>query len=409
VKICVVGSGAREHALAAALSESAEVVVAPGNPGMEGLKCTPAPPEQVEADLWVVGPEAPLVEGLADRIRARGGLVFGPGADGARLEGSKVWAKELLVAAKVPTATGQAFANLQDALRHLRATPGPWVVKADGLAGGKGVLVTSSLREAEADVEAKLTGRAFGDAGRRVLVEEALEGEELSLMAVADGRSAYPMAPARDFKRLGDGDVGPNTGGMGAYSPVPSTGDYLVGEVMERAVLPTLHALRRRGIDYRGALYAGLMLTEDGPKVLEFNVRFGDPEAQVLFPRWSGDVASTLAAAAGGRLSDRDAPGFSTSSAVCVVLASPGYPEAPKAGARVEGLEQAKDVKGARVFTAGVAKDDGGHLVTAGGRVLSVVGTGTSLPEARQVAYRAAGMVSWPDMVYRTDIAAGVR
>jgi phosphoribosylamine--glycine ligase len=409
VKICVVGSGAREHAIAAALAASSEVVVAPGNPGMEGLARTSAPPEQVEADLWVIGPEAPLVDGLADRLRARGGLVFGPGADGARLEGSKVWAKELLLAAKVPTAMGQAFADLEEALHYLRSVPGPWVIKADGLAGGKGVLVTSSFREARADVEAKLSGRAFGDAGRRVLIEQALEGEELSLIALSDGRNAYPMAPARDFKRVGDGDMGPNTGGMGAYSPVPPADDRLIGQVMERAILPTLHALRKRGVDYRGALYAGLMLTEEGPKVLEFNVRFGDPEAQVLFPRWDGDVAAALAQAAEGKLSERDAPSFSATAAVCVVLASPGYPGAPKTGARVEGLARAREVPGVSVFAAGVAKDEGGALVTAGGRVLSVVGTGPSLPEARQVAYKAVGMVSWPEMVYRTDIAAGVR
>jgi len=407
VRICVVGSGAREHALAAALSESADVVVAPGNAGMEGFELASGPPELVDADLWVVGPEAPLVAGLADRVRARGGLVFGPGADGARLEGSKIWAKELLVAAKVPTAAGQAFSELPAALHYLRTTPGPWAVKADGLAAGKGVLVTSSLRDAEADVEAKLGG-SFGEAGRRVLIEQALEGEELSLIAVCDGRRAYPMAPARDFKRLGDGGTGPNTGGMGAYSPVPSADDHLVGQVMERAILPTLHALGRRGIDFRGALYAGLMLTEDGPKVLEFNVRFGDPEAQVLLPRWDGDLAATLAAAAQGRLSDHDAPSFSTSAAVCVVLASPGYPAAPKLGARVEGLEQAREVAGASVLCAGVARAEQGGLVTAGGRVLSVVGTGPSLPDARRVAYRAVGMLSWPDMVYRTDIAGDV-
>jgi len=409
MKICVVGSGAREHAIATALAKSADVVVAPGNPGMEGLARTGAPPEQVEADLWVVGPEAPLVEGLADRVRARGGLVFGPGADGARLEGSKAWAKELLLAAKVPTAAGQAFTDLQSALHYLRTTPGPWAIKADGLAGGKGVLVTSSLREAEADVAAKITGRAFGDAGRRVLIEEALEGDELSLIAVSDGRDAYPMAPARDYKRAGDAGTGPNTGGMGAHSPVPAADDRLVGQVMERALLPTLHALRRRGIDYRGALYAGLMLTEEGPKVLEFNVRFGDPEAQVLFPRWNGDVAATLAGAAEGKLASHDAPAFYDNAAVCVVLASPGYPEAPKTGARIDGLDAAREVPGAAVYAAGVASGEGGALVTAGGRVLSVVGTAPDLPAARQLAYRAAGMVSWPDMVYRTDIAGDAR
>ena len=405
MKICVVGSGGREHALAVAIAKTAQVVVAPGNAGMEGVARWDAPPEQIEADLWVVGPEVPLVEGLADRIRARGGLVFGPGADGARLEGSKAWMKDLLFAAKVPTASSKVFAELAGALQHLRATPGPWAIKTDGLAGGKGVLVTGSQREAEKDVTAKLSGNAFGDAGRRVVIEEALEGEELSLIAVCDGRDAYPMEPARDYKRLADGDEGPNTGGMGAYSPVPFAGDQLVGQVMERAILPTLHALRKRGIDYRGALYAGLMVTEEGPKVLEFNVRFGDPEAQVLLPRWQGDIAESLACAARGRLSSADAPSFSKTEAACVVLAAPGYPEAPQAGAVIEGIDKARDVPGAIVYAAGVDQREG-QLVTAGGRVLNVVGTGSDLGSAREVAYRAADMVSWPDMVYRTDIAS---
>lgn len=408
MKVCVVGSGGREHALAGSLARTADVVLAPGNPGMTEFARTGAPPEHVEADLWVIGPEAPLVEGLADKIRAKGGLVFGPGPDGARLEGSKIWMKDLLAAAKVPTAASKAFAELGDALRHLRTTPGPWAIKTDGLAAGKGVLVTASLREAERDVEEKLSGRAFGDAGRRVVIEEALSGRELSLMAICDGRDAFPLEAARDYKPVGDGDAGANTGGMGAFSPVPFAGDPLVGEVMERAVLPTLHALRKREIEYRGTLYAGLMLTEEGPKVLEFNVRFGDPEAQVLLPRWEGDVAAALAGAAMGRLSGADAPTFLKTAAVCVVLASPGYPEEPRTGAPIQGLEQAREVPGAIVYSAGVAEGAGGGLVTGGGRVLNVVGTGPDLPEARRVAYRAAGMVTWPDMVHRTDIAACV-
>ncbi|MGH9105842.1 MAG: phosphoribosylamine--glycine ligase, partial [Acidimicrobiales bacterium] len=354
MRVCVVGSGGREHALAAALAETSDVVVTPGNPGMEGLTLTEAPPERVEADLWVVGPEAPLVDGLADRVRARGGLVFGPGADGARLEGSKAWMKEILVAARVPTASYQAFGEPGPALQYLRAVPGPWAVKADGLAAGKGVLVTSRFDEAAGDVQAKLSGKAFGDAGRRVLIEEVLEGKELSVIALCDGRRAYPLAAVQDFKRVGDGGAGANTGGMGAYSPVPFAGDDVVGQVMERAVLPTLHALGKRGIDYRGALYAGIMLSEDGPKVLEFNVRFGDPEAQVLLPRWNGDVTQSLAAAASGALFDHNAPAFSGTAAVCVVLATPGYPEAPRPGAVIEGLEEARRVAGARVYAAGV-------------------------------------------------------
>jgi len=401
----VVGSGGREHALAVALAETAEVVVVPGNPGMEGFERFDGPAERVEADLWVIGPEAPLVEGLADRVRGRGGLAFGPGADGARLEGSKAWMKELLVAARVPTAEWRTFADPEPARQYLRAVPGPWAIKTDGLAAGKGVLVTGSRDEATRDVLAKLSGAAFGDAGRRVVIEEALSGPELSVIAICDGRRAYPLAAAQDFKRAGDGGTGPNTGGMGAYSPVPFAGEELMGQVMERAILPTLHALHKRGIMYRGALYAGIMLTEDGLKVLEFNVRFGDPEAQVLLPRWRGDVVASLTAAAQGALSDQNAPAFSTDAAVCVVLATPGYPDAPRPGAHIEGLEEARSVPGVRVYAAGVEEGPAGHLVTAGGRVLDVVGTGPDVAEARRLAYRAAGMVSWPDMVYRSDIA----
>ena len=405
MRVCVVGSGGREHAIAAALARSADVVLAPGNPGMDGFERTDVSPEQVEADLWVIGPEVPLVDGLADRVRARGGLVFGPGADGARLEGSKAWMKDLLFAARVPTAASRTFSEEAPALEYLASLPGPWVVKTDGLAAGKGVLVTSSRREAEADIRSKLSGAAFGDAGRRVVVEEALDGPELSVIAVCDGKRAYPLAAAQDFKRVGDGGTGPNTGGMGAYSPVPFADDEVVGQVMERAVLPTLHALRKRGIDYRGALYAGLMLTEDGPKVLEFNARFGDPEAQVLFTRWEGDVVGALAGAAEGALSDVDEPRFSAQASVCVVLAAPGYPEAPRTGAVIEGIEAARAVPGASLYAAGVGRDAGGRLVTAGGRVLNAVGTGADLAEARRLAYRVAGMVSWPDMVLRSDIA----
>jgi phosphoribosylamine--glycine ligase len=405
MRVCVVGSGGREHALAVALSATSDVVVAPGNPGMAGLERSAAPPERIEADLWVIGPEQPLVEGLADRIRGRGGLVFGPGADGARLEGSKAWMKEVLVAARVPTAESRTFDDLEPALRYLGAVPGPWAIKTDGLAAGKGVLVTGSREEAARDVEAKLSGRAFGDAGRRVVIEEALSGREISVIAVCDGRRAYPLDCAQDYKRLGDAGTGPNTGGMGAYSPVPFGSGEVVGQVMERAILPTLHALFKRGIVYRGALYAGVMLTEEGPKVLEFNARFGDPETQVLLPRWDGDVTAALAAAASGALSDDHAPDFSGLAAVCVVLAAPGYPDKPEAGAPIEGLDEAREVPGAHVYAAGVAQGTDGALVTAGGRVLNVVGTGGDLAEARRLAYRTAAMVRWPGMVSRSDIA----
>jgi phosphoribosylamine--glycine ligase len=403
MKVCVVGSGGREHALAVALARTAEVVVCPGNPGMAalGVECVAGPPSSVGADLYVIGPEAPLVEGLADEMRARGALVFGPGADGARLEGSKAWMKEVLADAGVPTAGYGSFTEVGPAVEFLRSLPGPWVVKTDGLAAGKGVLVTADREEAEGDVRAKLSGESFGPAGRTIVIEEYLEGTELSVMAICDGRTAWPLAPAQDFKRVGNGDRGPNTGGMGAYSPVP-VAEGIVPEVMAGAVQPTLDALAARGIDYRGVLYAGLMLTEDGPRVLEFNVRFGDPETQVVLPRWEGDIAGVLAAAAAGRLHEVAPPQFSPQAAVCVVLAAPGYPSAPQLGSPIAGLVTAAALPGVQLYCAGV----GEGLVTAGGRVLGVGATAPGIDAARRRAYGAVSAVSWPGMHYRTDIAA---
>jgi phosphoribosylamine--glycine ligase len=401
MKVCVVGGGGREHALATALARTAEVVVTPGNPGIPGS--TADPPEAITADLFVVGPETPLVDGLADRLRAAGRLVFGPGADGAHLEGSKAWMKEVLHQAGVPTAAYGAFGEPEPAIAFLRSLPGPWVVKTDGLAAGKGVLVTDSLDEAEADVRAKLAGTAFGDAGRRVVVEEWLDGPELSLLCVCDGRRAVPLAPAQDFKRLGDGDAGPNTGGMGAYSPVPVAGPEVVAEVLARAVEPTLAALQARGIDYRGVLYAGLMLTAAGPKVVEYHVRFGDPEAQAVLPRYTGDLAALLAEAAAGELVT--APAFDDRAAVTVVLAAEGYPRSPRTGDVIEGLDKADAMDDVTVFRAGVDCDEAGRLVTAGGRVLTVTALGDDLAAARATAYDAVSAISWPGMHYRTDIA----
>ncbi|HEX2273756.1 MAG TPA: phosphoribosylamine--glycine ligase [Acidimicrobiales bacterium] len=402
MRVCVVGSGGREHALREALSRTAGVVVTPGNPGIPGSVA--APPEEIEADLYVIGPEAPLVAGLADRLRARGTLVLGPGADGARLEGSKAWMKEVLVEAGVPTARHAVFTEAEPAAAFLRTLGPPYVVKTDGLAGGKGVLVTESLDEAVADAAEKLAGRSFGDAGRRVVIEEGLSGPELSVLCVCDGTRAVALAPAQDFKRLGDGDTGPNTGGMGAYSPVPAAGPEVVAEVVERAVHPTLAALRARGIDYRGVLYAGLMLTAEGPKVLEYNVRFGDPEAQVVLPRFTGDLATLLAEAAAGRL--RSDPAFSDDAAVTVVAACEGYPSAPRTGDVIEGVDEVAALSDATVFYAGVARGPDGRLRTAGGRVLAVTAVGRSLADSRERAYRAIDHLSWPGMQYRRDIAA---
>jgi phosphoribosylamine--glycine ligase len=406
MRVCVLGAGGREHALAHVLARTAEVVVTPGNPGtaLPGrIASTPAPPEEIEADLFVIGPEAPLVAGMADRLRADGRLVLGPGADGARLEGSKAWMKQILGEAGVPTAGYETFTDLDAALRHLAATAPPYVIKTDGLAAGKGVLVTDSLAEAAADVEAKLSGRAFGAAGHRIVIEEGLTGHELSLLVLCDGQRVLPLAPAQDFKRVGDGDLGPNTGGMGAYSPVPMAGPEIVDAVVEQAVEPLVAALRRRGIDYRGVLYAGLMLTPMGPKVVEYNVRFGDPEAQVVLPRLDGDVAGLLADAAAGRL--RGDASFTDDACVTVVLAAAGYPSAPRRGDVITGLDDASAVDGVMLFHAGTATDEKGQLMTAGGRVLDVTAMGSTLAVARQRAYEAAGRVHWSGVHYRHDVA----
>jgi phosphoribosylamine-glycine ligase len=337
VKVCVVGSGGREHALAVALGRNAEVVVTPGNAGIPGS--TNERPEDIDADLFVIGPETPLVEGLADYLRGAGRLVFGPGSAGAQLEGSKTWMKGLLRAASVPTARYGAFAEVEPALAFLSDLPGPFVVKTDGLAAGKGVLVTDSYDEAAADVRAKLSGQAFGDAGRRVVIEEHLDGPELSLLCVCDGQRAVPLAPAQ------------------------------------------------------------------GPKVLEYNVRFGDPEAQVVLPRYAGNLSELLEEAASGRLESE--PQFDDRAAVTVVCATEGYPLHPRTGDVIEGLDAADAIDGVLVFRAGVALDDAGRLVTAGGRVLAVTGLGDDLAAARATAYEAVSRISWPGMHYRTDIAAG--
>jgi phosphoribosylamine--glycine ligase len=399
-----------------ALGRTADVVVTPGNPGIRGttpeghtITSVATSAEDIEADLFVIGPEAPLVDGLADRLRHSGKLVFGPGAEGARLEGSKAFMKQVLAEAGVPTARFGVFADPAAAKAYLRTLPGPWVVKTDGLAAGKGVLVTDSMADAEADIDAKLSGHAFGDAGRRVVIEEGLTGEECSLLVLCDGERLAPLAPAQDFKRRDDLDLGPNTGGMGAYSPVPFIDDALVPRLVDQAVAPLVAALRARGIDYRGVLYAGLMLTPAGPKVLEFNVRFGDPETQVVLARLDGDLTGLLAAAAAGRMTT--VPRFTGDAAVCVVMASEGYPESPRTGDAIVGLDAASCLPGVTVHHAGTAPAPpspgaaDGTVVTAGGRVLGVTALGDTLAEARSRAYRGVSAISWPGAHARSDIA----
>jgi phosphoribosylamine---glycine ligase len=419
MKVLVVGSGAREHALALACARSADVVVAPGRGAMSAsvvdghtISISPAPPEEVEADLVVIGPEAPLVAGLADRLRAKGRAVVGPGHDGARLEGSKAFMKELCSAANIPTARFAIFDRLDAAIDHLRSSRGPYVIKTDGLAGGKGVFVTDDLSAAERDVQDKLCGAAFGDAGRRVVIEEALAGAEVSLLALCDGRQAVPFPVARDFKRVGDGDEGPNTGGMGAFSPVPGVSDTVVSDAMDRIVEPALAELARRGVEYRGVLYAGLMLTDDGVKLIEFNVRFGDPEAEVVVPRLDCDVVGLFAAAASGHPSDEIRA--IDDAAVCVVIAAPGYPVSPQTGDVIDGIKDAEGVAGVMVFHAGTERGRDGVIRSAGGRVLAVTACALNLKDARQRAYEAVERIRFPSATYRRDIAdnltpAGVR
>lgn len=400
MRVCVVGSGGREHGLAVALSRTADVVVTPGNPGIPGSSA--APPTEIEADLFVVGPEQPLVEGLADRLRSTGRSVLGPGADAARIEGSKEYMKSVAADAGVPTARYGAFSDVEPARAFLSTLPGLYVVKTDGLAAGKGVLVTESLDEAVDDVRAKLSGSAFGDAGRRVVIEEGLSGPEVSVFAVCDGSRAVALPPAQDFKRVDDGDRGPNTGGMGAWSPVPFGGPRLAEDVIADFVEPTLDALRRRGADYRGVLYVGLMITPQGPKLVEYNVRLGDPDGQVSVLRVTSDLAALLAEAAVGKL--RSSVTTTDDAAVVVVAASEGYPASPRTGDVIEGLAAARAVRGATILCAGVAAGAAGGLVTAGGRVLDVVGQGPDVASARARAYEALSHISWPGLHHRTDI-----
>ena len=408
----VIGSGAREHALAWALAKSSDVIVTPGNPGIaaHGIACVDTPATELDADLFVIGPDQQVVDGLADDLRAQGKTVVGPGADGAQLEGSKAYLKEFLASANVPSAAYGVFDDENAALAFLRTMKPPFVIKTDGLAAGKGVLVTLDIEEASNDVREKLSGRAFAGAGRTVIIEEGLDGPECSMMVLCDGTNVTALAPSQDFKRLGDGDAGANTGGMGAYAPMASLSPSQVDDIMERIVAPTVRELRRRDIDYRGVLYAGIMLTSDGPKILEYNARFGDPETQVLVPLYGDGFFDLMLRVAEGRLEDA-APEV-RGAAVTVILASHGYPQSPRKGDVIVGLgadgQLARAVEGVTIFHAGTAIDADGRFVTAGGRVLAVTGVGETLVEARRRAYDAASLITFEGRVMRNDIALAV-
>jgi phosphoribosylamine---glycine ligase len=410
VKTLVIGTGGREHALARALARDpgvTEVHAAPGNPGMAAIatlhdvdpldgRSVAALAASLGVDLVVVGPEAPLVAGVADAVRAAGIAAFGPSGEAARLEGSKAFAKEVMEAAGVPTARAFVCTTPEQAAAALDEFGPPYVVKDDGLAAGKGVVVTG-------DREAALS-HAAGCA--RVVIEEFLDGPEVSLFGITDGVTVYPLQPAQDFKRIFDRDQGPNTGGMGAYTPLPWAPAGLVEEVLATVLQPTVDELARRGIPFSGLLYAGLALTSRGVKVVEFNVRFGDPETQPLLALLESPLGGLLMAAATGDLASVPAPVFADGAAVGVVMASRGYPASSSSGDLISGIPAAESLPGVHVIQAGTALRDG-ELVTAGGRVLAVVGTGLDQDAARAAAYAGVACISFDGAQHRTDIAAG--
>lgn len=420
MRVLVVGGGGREHALVWKLAQNLTVdrlFAAPGNAGIaREATCVPIPADEVKAlasfverervDLTVVGPETPLVAGLADELASRGQPVFGPSRAAARIEGSKAWAKELCERYGIPAARSRTFTELDPAVEYLDAFDPPYVVKADGLAAGKGVTVAEDRKAAVAALEASLVERAFGDAGSRVLVEEFLSGREVSAFALTDGRDVLPLVMAQDFKRVGDGDSGPNTGGMGACCPVPFVDEATASRIWDEVLVRAVRAMDSEGVRYQGVLYAGLMLTAEGPKLLEFNCRFGDPETQVVVPRLRSDLGELLLACVEGNLSNYKTH-WSQETCVTVVLASGGYPGAYDTGVEIAGLEAAAEVEGVIIFHAGTDERQS-RVVTSGGRVLSVSGLGATPAAARARAYEACSRISFEGMHYRKDIAERV-
>lgn len=414
--ILVVGSGGREHAMCEALAKSKrqpKLYCAPGNAGIAQLaECIDIKAEDVpglikwckehKPGLVVIGPEIPLCMGLADELLKDGLQVFGPTKDGAQMEGSKDFTKKLLLDNGIPTAKAATFTDYEGALSYVRAQGAPIVIKADGLAAGKGVTVCETVAQAEAALEESMNKKVFGAAGNKVVIEEFLEGEEASILAFVDGESIVPMVSAQDHKRVFDGDKGPNTGGMGAYSPAPVVTTKLSAEILEKIFMPTVAALKRMGIVYKGVLYAGLMITKDGPKVIEYNCRFGDPETQVVLPRLKTDFVNICMAVAQGKLSHLKIE-WDERPAACVVMASEGYPGNYPKGKAIQGLEKAGQITDAYVYHAGTSLKDG-QVVTSGGRVLCVTGLGKDIRAAIETAYKGVSEIRFDGGHYRKDI-----
>lgn len=411
----MLGSGGREHALAWKLAQSPKLTklfASPGNPGIaEHAEIVEIKDGDHRAtidfclkktiELVVIGPETPLVDGLADNLRTMGFAVFGPNKEAAQLEGSKGFTKDLCAEANIPTARYERFSSAEAAIPALADFGLPVVIKADGLAAGKGVVIAETREDAEAAVEGMFDGD-FGKAGAEIVIEEFLEGEEASFFALVDGETVVPFGTAQDHKRVGEGDTGLNTGGMGAYSPAPILDDKSIDRVMNEIVMPTVETLSNRGTPFSGVLFTGLMLTESGPQLIEYNVRFGDPECQVLMMRYEGDLVELMYAIATGELGGMGAPRFSAQSAMTVVMAAKGYPGTAEKGGKIDKIDAA-EAKGAKIFHAGTSIEDG-ELVASGGRVLSVTAMGKSLKDARNAAYSAVKKVDFTDGFYRSDI-----